>query len=53
MKEAEDNEGKGRTVLVFLGKRLVFLGKGNDVNVNSGNIIIPPQHIICHSEIHV
>lgn len=53
MKKAENNEGKESIVLVFLGKHLVFLCKGNDVNVNSDNTIIPPEHILCHSEIYV
>lgn len=53
MKEAENNEGKESIVLVFLGKCVGFLGKGNDVNVNSGSIIIPLEHILCHSEIYV
>lgn len=54
MKEAEHNEGEEKYCSCLSGKNLVFLGKGNYVNVNSvSNIIIPPEHILCHSEIHV
>lgn len=36
----------------LLGKTL-FLCNRNYVNVTSGNVIIPPEHSLCHSEIHV
>lgn len=38
---------------LFLGKCLVFLCEGNYVYVDNGNIIIPPEHIVCCSERHV
>lgn len=52
LQEAENN-GSKVLFLTFWGKCLVFLCEGNYAYVDNGNIIIPPEHIVCCSERHV
>lgn len=55
--EEAESTGERKILILFLTaffwNCLVFLWERNYVNVDNGNIIIPPEFILCNSEIHV